>query len=386
MHPALTIAGKDLRQRLRDKSAIVLGLLAPLAIAALMSFAFGSAQTFHLDTAIVDEDHGELAAAFTSMLSSDDLSDLVTLVPATSRADAESKLDNGEVAAVFVIPAGFTAAAHGGGAVPVTVLGTVDQPVATQVGTAIANAFVARFNAVRLSVGVAVAGRTPPSDALVADAARAALPEQVVARSAGTRPLDAISYYGPGMGIFFTMFATGFTARGYFAERANGTLDRITAAPVGPGTVLAGKSLATFGYALASLTTMAVVTTLVFDAYWGPPAAAGALIIAISLALVGLTALVIAISRTERQADGLAGIATFALVLLGGNFVSLSMAPAALRTLALFTPNGWAMRGFTDLSTGAEASAIVLPLAAMLGFTAATTAIAMFLIRRTVTR
>ena len=33
----LVIARKDLRQRLRDRSAIVLGLVAPLGIAALMS-------------------------------------------------------------------------------------------------------------------------------------------------------------------------------------------------------------------------------------------------------------------------------------------------------------------------------------------------------------
>ena len=35
MPAALIIAGKDLRQRLRDRSAIVLGLIAPLLIAAL---------------------------------------------------------------------------------------------------------------------------------------------------------------------------------------------------------------------------------------------------------------------------------------------------------------------------------------------------------------
>jgi linearmycin/streptolysin S transport system permease protein len=78
----------------------------------------------------------------------------------------------------------------------------------------------------------------------------------------------------------------------------------------------------------------------------------------------------IAVSRTERQADGIAMIITFALLLLGGNFVLISQAPEILRRLALLTPNGWALRGFTDLATGAAATSAVQPVLAILGMAA----------------
>ena len=78
---------------------------------------------------------------------------------------------------------------------------------------------------------------------------------------------------------------------------------------------------------VVSLSSLAVVTSLAFDAQWGPPLPALALILAMSAALVALTALVIAVSRTERQADGIATIITFTLLLLGGNFVLISQAP-----------------------------------------------------------
>ncbi|HVK20467.1 MAG TPA: ABC transporter permease [Actinokineospora sp.] len=374
----LIIAAKDLRQRLRDKSAIVLGFLAPVAIAWLMSAAFGGVGGFHLEAAVVDQDGGDIAAAFTAMLADDDLADLVTLHPVSGVDDARAKLADGEVSAVFVLPAGFSAAVRGTAAVPVTVLGTVDEPVARQVGVAVAEAFVARFNAVRLSVVTALAAGADPATVadLAAEAARLDLPEYLVDTPIGSRQLSAISYFGPGMGIFFAMFAIGFTARGYHAEREAGTLDRLLAAPVRRGSVLAGKSLAAFAYAMASLTTMAVVTTLVFDAYWGPLPAAAALIAAMALAMAALTALVISLTRNQRQAEGLASMLTFGLVLLGGNFVFVSVAPAALRGLALFTPNGWALRGFTDLATGAPATAALLPVAAIVGFAAATAVIA----------
>ena len=179
-------------------------------------------------------------------------------------------------------------------------------------------------------------------------------------------------------------FAIGFGARGYFLERTGGTLERLAAAPIGPGDDPAGKSLATFVYGVASLGTVAVVTSLAFHADWGPPLVVLALIVALALTLVGLTALVITAARTERQAEGFASILTFGLVLLGGNFVFIGGAPPILRTLALLTPNGWALRAFTDLAGGADWTAAVTPLMAILAFAFGTGAVAFALRRRVV--
>ena len=62
MSAVLAIALKDLRQRLRDRSAIVLGFIAPLAVAWLISMAFGSVGSFHANVAVVDLDGGPVAA------------------------------------------------------------------------------------------------------------------------------------------------------------------------------------------------------------------------------------------------------------------------------------------------------------------------------------
>jgi ABC-2 type transport system permease protein len=58
-----------------------------------------------------------------------------------------------------------------------------------------------------------------------------------------------------------------------------------------------------------------------------------------------------------------------------------------VRTLALATPNGWALRAFTDLSTGASAgAAIVEPVLAILSFTAVVGVLAALGSRRAVRR
>jgi ABC-2 type transport system permease protein len=178
------------------------------------------------------------------------------------------------------------------------------------------------------------------------------------------------------------LFAIGFGSRGFFLEKSGGTMERLVAAPIRPGSVVLGKSLATFVYGVTSLGTVALVTTVAFDAYWGPPLAVLALIVALGLTLVGLTALVIAVARTERQAEGLSSILTFGLVLLGGNFIFISAAPPLLRTLSLLTPNGWALRAFTDLAGGADWTAVVTPVLILLGFALVTSALAIVMRRR----
>ena len=45
MHAILVIAVKDLRQRFRDRSAITLAVVVPLALAAIFSLLFGPAST-----------------------------------------------------------------------------------------------------------------------------------------------------------------------------------------------------------------------------------------------------------------------------------------------------------------------------------------------------
>ncbi len=99
MNAALVIAAKDLRQRFRDRSAIILGFVAPVMVAALMSFAFSSVEAFHADIALVDNDRGQIAVALRTALSGPELSDVLTVEPADSELQARKLVDEGEVGA-----------------------------------------------------------------------------------------------------------------------------------------------------------------------------------------------------------------------------------------------------------------------------------------------
>jgi ABC-2 type transport system permease protein len=250
-------------------------------------------------------------------------------------------------------------------------------------------AFTTELRAARLTVAAELAAGAPPDSAaaIAAAAVAASPPEVVVGRPTGDPPMKGIAYYGPGMAMFFVLFAIGFTARGFFAEQKEGTLDRMAAAPIPPSALLAGKALSVFVYALASLGTMAVVMAVVFGASWGSPVGVVALCVGMASAVVALAALVMTVARSERQAETMASAVTFTLALLGGSFVFLGAAPSVLRRLSTLTPNGWALRGFTDLATGVPTGQAVLrPVAAMAAFTIVVGVPAIALGRRAVVR
>ncbi|MFI8536497.1 ABC transporter permease [Streptomyces aquilus] len=384
MGVVLAIAAKDLRQRLRDRSAWVIVFLAPVLISALMALAFNNNSEFRANIGVVDLDRGPAAAGLTRVLTSPELEGTVHVRSYDDESAARRAVDAGGVHAAIVVPRGFTQALHGGTAAPVKVLDSVDFGLQAQLARAVTESYVAQVNADRLSVATAVAAGAPQRDVpeLAAKAALLRLPEEVRAEGLPDDALKVISYFGPSMGMFFVLFTVGFGARGYFIEQQQGTLDRIAAAPVGRGALLLGKSVSTFVYSLAGLATVTLVSWLAFGASWADPLGVAALSVAMAVCVVCLTALVIALVRTEQQAQGLASILVFALVLLGGNFVFASGSTPTIRRLALFTPNGWALRGFTDLGTGVRGwAAVGAPLLGIAAFSAAVALVTALILR-----
>ena len=387
MPAPLLIAGKDLRQRLRDRSAIVIGLVAPLVIAALMSIAFKGADTFHYTLGVVDADHGAVATTLEHILHETPLSQVLTVRDIPTRQAAAADVRSNHLQAALVIPKGFSASVEGTHPLPLSTLTSVNNLIAANITASVASSFVAQLNANRLSVATALdAGATGAQVARLESAvATLRIPEQMAQRPVGSHPLKVISYYGPAMAIFFLFFTISYTARSFFVDRSTGMIERMRAAPIRPVEILLGKVLSAFVFGLASLGVIALVTTLVFGANWGTPLAAGAVCVAMVIAVVCLTALVIGLARTQRQAEGIASAVVFGLALLGGNFVFISAMPDVMKRIALFTPNGQALRAFTDLSTtGGGLHAVVTPVVAILGFSLVVCLLAALLARRAV--
>jgi ABC-2 type transport system permease protein len=389
LRTALLVAGKDLRQRLRDRSALVIAFVAPFVLASIIGLAFGGDASFTATYAVADADRGPVAAGFTDgVLASPGLRDLIT-VRRVEPGEARALVDRNEVDAAFLLPAGLSAAVRQGRPATLTVVSSGQDPIAGQVARSLAEAYAAELAATRLAVATALdAGRVPDVAEvrrLGERAAAQAQPVRLVEGRTGGRTIEAASYFGPSMAIFFLFFTVSFGARSILAERRQGTLRRLLASAAPPGGVLAGKALAAFTLGTASMLVMWLATTLVFGADWGEPAAVVALIVSSVLSAIGITALVVTLARTDEQAEGYSSLVVFVLALLGGNFVYLAQLPEALQRAALFTPNGWALRGFVDLvADGGGLATVAAPVAVTLAVGLVTGGLALYRARRMV--
>ena len=374
---AVVIAAKDLRQRLRDRSAFLMTIVAPLLLAAIISLAIGGSFTrFRATFAVADDDKGPVAAAFVDgVLRSPALAKVVHVRSLTSAADAR-RLARKDVDAAFVIPPGFSAAVLSGRPTRLEVVRSRSGLIGGQLAVSLAQAFTARVDVAQLAVRTAVASgaRADPAALGQAAATAAAASGDVLRdRPSGGRQLKPAAYFGPGMALFFLFFSVGLGARSLLAERTSGTLARLRAAPLRPGVIVTGKVLATFVLAWLSMVTLIVATSVLLGAQWGHPLAVLALITAAVLAVMGIVTFVMSLARTEAQAGAYASAVAIVMALVGGSFVPISFAPAILRKLTLLTPNGWTLRAFTDLATGARGlSTVVTAVLVCLGFAAVT--------------
>jgi ABC-2 type transport system permease protein len=382
------IARKDLRQRFRDRSAIIIGVIAPVIIAALMSLAFHGVQNFGFTMGVVNLDRGPVAAGLMKSLEVPGLRAIVTPREIPSVAAAQEDIRANKIGAALVIPAGFSSDVLADKPASLTTMRSGNNAIAGDVTSSIASSFVAQVNADRLSLVTALAAGAPPSGIgrLAQAVARLKIPVQAMQRPVGAHELKVISYYSPGMALFFLFFTITYVSRSFFVDRSEGMIERMRAAPVRPAEILAGKALSVLVYGGLSLLIVGVVTSAAFGANWGPALPAIVLGVAIVLAVVCLTALVIGVSKTQRQAEGISSIIVFGLSILGGNFFFISQAPSAMKRLALLTPNGWALRGFTDLATiGGGFGTIAEPVLGILAFSAIVAGVAFFLAPRAVT-
>jgi ABC-2 type transport system permease protein len=358
----------ELRARLRDRTLIVIALVAPVVFATITSLAFASFDHPQPVRLVLTVDSADPAAngLVRAIVDSPRLRKVAIVTVAPSGPTVRARIRAGAADAGIILPAGSRL---GRGGVPhlggvAEILQTQQKPIAAGVAEAVLQQVGGEEWLNR--VVLATLGAHGSSRSLVPRN-----PVTLTDVQASSRTLSAATYYGSSMAIVFLLFTVTPMAKSLWAERLNNTLARLLSSGVHRWAIVAGKALAAQVTGTASVATVWLVTSLAFHADWGDPGAVALLITVTVAATVALSFGIAALIRTEESMDGLVGTVTFVLVLAGGNFVAPADLPAALRQVGLFTPNGWALRGFLDLATATGGvSLIAAPVLALLAFTA----------------
>jgi ABC-2 type transport system permease protein len=223
------------------------------------------------------------------------------------------------------------------------------------------------------------AGRLEPGTATD----RAAIDVNTV--NLGNASRGILDYFAPSIAVVFLFVGSGLGLRSILLERSAGTLVRMAAAPVRPNRIVIGKMLAIFLTGFISILVVWGVTTAIFGADWGNTLGVLLMCLGSVLAMCGLGVFLTSLARDEQAAFGIALIVGLVLALLGGNLLPPGALPRFLQILALGTPNGWALVGFGRLSLLREpASAVVNPFLILLLIAVVTGGLAMTRVRRMV--
>jgi ABC-2 type transport system permease protein len=357
LRAALLVAATDLRRRFRNRSFLIQAFVGPVALAGIISLAFGSGSEFEATIGVVDADGSPLANGFVTGVAQADTGDL-KFTQVESPDTARAQVDDGTLGAAVVVPRGYAASLQTDAPSDVEVITASDRAVSAEVARSVAAELAARANAARLAAATAVAmgAPAPGPEAL----GGIDLPVQVDMQGSGG-DVSPATYFGPSMGLFFLFLSLGVVARDLLAEKRVGLLDRLRAGPVRDAAILAGKGLSVVVVGTTSLLVIWAVTALALGADWGDPVGVVLLIAASALAVAGLAGLVASLARTEQSAETLATVVAFVFAMVGGSFIPLGDLPEGLRRLSLLTPNGWAMRGFAELSAGGGDVADIVP-------------------------
>ncbi len=356
MRFALVICLKDLRQRVRDRTAILVAVVVPMLLAGLVGLSLGSNRAgVSLRLALVDLDGGPDVVRLREHLARPWLEDVVTIEEVGSLEIATERLADDDADAALVLRKDFAqtpVSAMAGTAPPVEVLASGNNPFATRMTVALAE----RFLSENATGGTESEASPVPLPSLLA-----------VSPTGRLRPVD---FYAFSMTVLFLTFTVLSGVRSLQEEVEAGTLARLIASPASARSVMAGKLLGLLILGCLQMAVMIAATSLVFGTEWGHPLTVTCLVLSSVWMAIGMTSFFMAIAANAEQGQMLASISIFLLAIVGGQFMPAQGLPDVFDTLQRLTPNGQASRGFMDaaaLARDGGLSALLEPLAVTLG-------------------
>ncbi len=388
MSTAWTIATKDLRERLRDRSAYIMGIVAPLALALIFGFALNPLKNYEFSAtyAVVDLDGSEVSRLFVDdvlrqapgveVLQLATTEEGLALVESDGNPFAETEGTTAD--ALYIIPRGFGADVQSEREVDLQVVGNAMAESNAGIAVALAQGYASELTSVRITVATVEGLLQREVDRFTTGLAVLATPypTTITDISAETKQLDGITFYAAGMAIFFLFFSVQFGVTSLLEERQAGTLSRLLAAPISKRSIITGKLISAFLVGIVSVAVLMIATTLVLDADWGNPVGVALLVVAAVLSAMGITALISSFARTAEQATSMVTVAGVILGFLGGTFFDVAQAGGIVADLRFVSPHAWFMQGLADLSAG-DLGVVVVPVLVLLAFGLVTGALGM---------
>lgn len=399
MRKLFLIAFKDLKLVFRDKAALILMLLAPLALTIGMGAVTGrfsggtNTGLSDIPVIIINQDGAALGNAMVEMFQSVELQELIAPTLSDDPADTRVKVDTDEAAAAILIPAGFTnsiipaeGASSSSEIIQIELYSNPTRPNSVGVIKTILEQFLSQVEIGRIGGQVAVTqmlkngfitpdqaeavGKSVGESQATASGRNSSISVKQVTASGEEVEFDILAFFAPGMALMFLMFTVTYGGRSLLVEQAAGTLPRLLVSPTGNAQILGGKVFGIFLTGTVQLLILIFGTTLFFRLNWGDTTAVIILVLASVLGATGWGVLLTSLLKTPGQASAIGSAVMLIFGVLGGSFTNTNMLPNWVQWIKHITPNFWGMEGFTTLAMGGNLSNVLTPILWLVGMAA----------------
>jgi ABC-2 type transport system permease protein len=365
----------------RDRGALLLLFLAPVVVISAAGLSLSSLYraSSHL-LPVVDLDGGPVARKLLEHLESAP----ELRVEATSEAEAKRLVsESPQAGAALVIPEKFSDSIRKGAPAklilwtdPVKHLevlkikAAVERVRAGLVSSRVA-ARIAVVQVLTYAGEVDFESLAEDSAALAERAAEKAVALEETSVFGGPTEFNTFDQNVPGFSVTFLLLGMLFgVGLGLLDEQEWGMVYRLSASPVPPAALLAGKMLSRFSAGILQMTILFLFGKAVFGISLGPSLLAlGLTIVGISFASAAFGFLAATLARSRDAILPIGTMAVVAMAAIGGCWWPITIEPAWLQTAAHVFPTAWAMGAFNDLMLRQRELSSVLPeVGALLGF------------------
>jgi ABC-2 type transport system permease protein len=387
----IALAVKDWTQIARDRKSAIFLVLMPVLFTVIFGFAFATSESdARLPVGWIDDDPG--GAFGDSLKRALEQSDTLRLI-ALDREQAEhaeKSVNEGKLAAVVIVPAGYSARLARGENAPLTMMAVPGTPGTQTASSGVQSAAKRILSAQEMArISADQLGLNPMDDT-----ARAAVTAQVLAEAevawrdpdlavrvergvvaSTTQPKtpSGFAQSSPGMIVQFAVFSLITSAMVLVLERNARTLQRMLTTPMSRVKIIAGNMLAMFGVVFLQTALLVLFGQFLFGVnYFREPVGMVLLTLALALWASSLGLLIGAGAKKEEQVVAASLIAMFVFAAMGGAWFPLEIAGSTFAAIGHLMPSAWAMDGLQNIVVrGLGLTSTLVPVGVLLAYAAA---------------
>lgn len=410
--PFWSIARKDIRTIMRDKSGAIMFFILPLVFLFVFGAAFGgrsqgeNKSPFKILVSNMDRGKrgGEVLRAMQQV-------NLTTTETAAGAQAVEQQVGKGDYAIGVILPPDFSAqleayvktAAEGSQPPVPTQMRVLIDPAQPQV-TGMAKGAI--FASVQRVMGplyreaalarVTAAFREMAAKNMTAQSGNSVMPFQMSGEATGNAQADtakgakgatgesttgrtgavkrdqitAGDVITPGFAVYFVFFLANSVAVSLLLERQEGTLRRMLSAPIARSQILLGKLVARGILGILQTLLLFGVAGLFLHTHYGNSLLGIALVaLATIFTATGLGLLIATFAKTPEQIQSTTTLLLLIMGAISGCLMPRMFLPDSVQKFSLITPHAWALNAYQDLMLRGRSLPEVLPnILAVIGF------------------